>query len=198
MGVATLVGIGICAVSLIVLHLLPTGLSPLRHPVSQYGITHYWIGYRVQSVAMGVSAIGAALGIGQVAISGRHLAIALLWVFGVARLMISWFPMDAPGSIRTERGRRHGILAIVAFGAATASAIHLGGVLNSAGLWGGAATAIEAIGALMLAGLVAMSTIRRRPLLRTYFGAVERMFYVGAISYLVVIGFELVSGGLAR
>lgn len=33
---------------MIILHLLPTGLSPVRNAVSQYGITRYRQGYRIE------------------------------------------------------------------------------------------------------------------------------------------------------
>lgn len=56
-------GVSVGVVALVVLHLLPSGLSPLRDPVSQYGITRFKAGYRVQTLAYGLAGAGAAIGI---------------------------------------------------------------------------------------------------------------------------------------
>ena len=124
-----------CLVTLVVLHVLPTGLSPLTNPVSQYGITSYRLGYRVQTVAMGIAAIAAAIGISKLSVRGGSLVVVLLVIFGAARLAISWFPMDVPGAARTESGRRHGVLALAAFGGATLAALRLGTDISGSSVW---------------------------------------------------------------
>lgn len=48
--------------AMIILHLLPTGLSPVRNAVSQYGITRYRQGYRILTVALGVAGLAAVVG----------------------------------------------------------------------------------------------------------------------------------------
>lgn len=53
------VGTGIALVSLIIVHLLPTGLDPLKDPVSRYGIIPYWGWYW--------AAAGGARSLGSVA-----------------------------------------------------------------------------------------------------------------------------------
>ena len=115
-GSIAIAGTALCLVTLVVLHFLPTGLSPLTNPVSQYGITPYRLGYRIQTIAMGIAAVASAIGISELNISGGPLVVFLLVIFGAARLAISWFPMDVPGEARTETGRRHGLLALAAFG----------------------------------------------------------------------------------
>ena len=47
-GVISLVALAVVVGSLSALHLLPTGLSPVRNAVSQYGITGYRALYRSQ------------------------------------------------------------------------------------------------------------------------------------------------------
>ena len=102
-GSIALAGTTSCLLTLIVLHVLPTGLSPLTNPVSQYGITSYRLGYRVQTIAMGIAAIAAATGISKLGIRGGSLVAVLLAIFGAARLAISWFPMDVPGAAARVR-----------------------------------------------------------------------------------------------
>jgi hypothetical protein len=194
-GAVTIAGTAVCVVALVILHLLPTGLSPLANAVSQYGITPYRLGYRVQTIAMGIAAIAAAIGIAKLDISGRPLMVALFVIFGAARLAISWFPMDTPGTMRTETGRRHGVLALLAFGGATLAALRLGTDLGQAKIWLHARGPLIALGVVMVISLIAMDPVRRNPSTRHYFGAVERLFYLGAIGFLLVVGIELVKTG---
>jgi hypothetical protein len=197
-GAITLVGTGGCAVALAALHLLPTGMSPLSNAVSQYGITAYKTGYRIQTIAMGIAALAAAVGLSDAKLHGEELTVVLLVIFGAARLAISWSPMDDPNGPRTETGRRHGLLALAAFGAATIAALRLPSVLSAAHRWSGARGAITGIAIEMLVSLIAMGVVRlamgvvrRSPQAHRYFGLVERAFYVGAIAFLVVVGVEL-------
>jgi Protein of unknown function (DUF998) len=191
-GVITIVGTALSLAALVVLHLLPTGLSPLTNPVSQYGISPFRAGYRIQTIAMGVAALAVALGIGELAIGSGGVIVALFLVFGLARLAISWFPMDVPGSARTETGRRHGLLAIVAFGGAAIATLRLGTALSGDGIWSGARGALVGLGIVMIVCLLAMGTARNNPATRRYFGLIERLFYGGAIAVLLVVGAELI------
>ena len=181
-----------CLLTLIVLHVLPTGLSPLTNPVSQYGITSYRLGYRVQTISMGIAAIAAAIGIAELDIGGGRLVVLFLVIFGAARLAISWFPMDVPGAARTESGRRHGLLALAAFGGATLAALRLGTDLSGSKLWVHAREPIAGLGIAMLVCLISIGAARRSDALHQYFGVVERAFYAGTIGFLFVVAFELV------
>jgi hypothetical protein len=111
-GLTALLALAVTAASLGYLHLAPTGLSPVRNAVSQYGITSFRTGYRVATISFGAAGVALAAGIG-LAIGGRgETVVALLIVFAIARAAISWFPMDAPGADRTPTGQMHGMLAI--------------------------------------------------------------------------------------
>lgn len=191
-GSIAIAGTASCLLTLVVLHVLPTGLSPLTNPVSQYGITSYRLGYRVQTIAMGIAAIAAAIGISKLSIRGGPLVVVLLVIFGAARLAISWFPMDVPGAARTEPGRRHGVLALAAFGGATLAALRLGTDLSGSNLWVQARGPIAGLGIAMLVSLLSMGATRRSESMRHYFGLVERAFYAGTIGFLFVVAIELV------
>jgi hypothetical protein len=180
--VAVVVGVG----ALVVLHLLPTGLSPVRNAVSQYGITAYRLGYRVQTLAYAVA--GAAVAVALSATSHPATSVvALCAVFAAARAALSWFPMDTPGATPTVTGRRHGLLAILAFCAITAAAVRLGRQGSGSVLSGAATAASAVVGALMIASLLGMVVSRRTTPPGRYFGAVERAFYVLVTVWLVVV-----------
>ncbi|WP_022901418.1 DUF998 domain-containing protein [Humibacter albus] len=177
-----LVGALVTLVSLVVLHVLPTGLSPLRDPVSQYGITRYRAGYRVAAVAAGVAGLGMAALLGQA--TGRwSVPVVLLLVFALARILIAFFPMDAPGTPPTARGRVHLGLAIIAFFAVTVAAFLDPGRSDVAGL--GPITLACAI--LMALGTVGI-VIARRSSGPSLFGLFERLIYAGFLAWFLVVG----------
>ncbi|MGH9171607.1 MAG: DUF998 domain-containing protein [Acidimicrobiales bacterium] len=174
------------------LHLLPTGLSPLRNAVSQYGISRYRSGYRVQTLSMGVAAIASAIGIAKLNLAGSSIAVILLLICGAARCAISWFPMDTPGTERTETGRRHGLLAIAAFAAVALAAIRLGTLLNRADVWRSTSAVVVGLGIEMLVTSIALGPVRRHETMRRYFGLVERAFYAGALAFFFIVSIELI------
>lgn len=183
--------------SLSYLNLAPTGLSPIRNAVSQYGITPFRSGYRVATIAFGLAGVALAVGLDDaIAARGRVTVVAALAVFALARGAISWFPMDAPGSDRTSTGQTHGLLAIVAFGGATIAAFKLGAVLSGELTWHFLAPVSTGLGWAMLASLLAMALCHSSPVLRARFGLIERAFYVLAIGWFAVFGAACVAHGL--
>ncbi|HWC35119.1 MAG TPA: DUF998 domain-containing protein [Mycobacteriales bacterium] len=183
-GAATIAAVGAGISALVVLHRLPTGLSPVRDAVSHYGITPYRLGYRIQTLAYAAAGATAAVGIGIAAPGKPTATVACCAVFAASRALISWFPMDQPGTPHTTTGRRHGLLALAAFAAAMLAAFHLGRQLDRAHVCHViAATSID-LGWLMVATLVGMVTVARVG----WFGLVERLFYLGMTAWLVVAG----------
>ncbi len=188
-GGTTLFGVFVAVMALTYLHLAPTGLSPVREAVSRYGITTYWPGYRVQTMAYGLAGAASAWGVAlHVQSPGARWVVIELAVFSCARLAISWFPMDAPGSGTTRHGVIHAVLAVVTFVAVTDAAIRLGRVLHVNPSWSTAATASTSLGWFMIATLLAMLTMRRATGSRRVFGLVERLLYVGFTGLLILIG----------
>lgn len=189
--VATAVSVG----ALITLHVLPTGLSPMRNAVSQYGITRYRLGYRIQTIALAVAGAAAAVGLAEAAPGRARALIALLIVFALARLAISWFPMDEPGGARSNHGTMHGLIAIVTFAAIALAAGRLSTVAKHVPGWGTLSTVSGAFAWLMVASLVAMMVMTRGARATnstpTYFGAVERIFYLAIVAWLVLVAVGL-------
>jgi Protein of unknown function (DUF998) len=185
-GVIALLALTMTVASLVWLHLQPTGLSPVRNPVSEYGITSFCAGYRAATLAFAAAGLALAAGI-SLAVRGRGVAVVvLLVVFAIARAAISWFPMDVPGGKRTGTGGIHFLLALVAFGAVTAAALVLGAVLSSQGRWHALAPASTGLGYALVACLAAFGQAQMWPALRKLSGAIERCFYLFAIIWCVV------------
>ncbi len=177
-------GVSIGVAALVVLHLLPTGLSPLRNPVSQYGITRFKAGYRVQTLAYGLAGAGAAIGIAALP-RLSSLVVLLCCVFAASRAAISWFPMDAPGAERSDTGRHHGQLAMCAFVAVALAAVNLPRMVGHDHIRGEFGATSAVLAAAMLVCLVVMALGRRAG--ATKFGLAERMFYLGVTAWLVMV-----------
>jgi Protein of unknown function (DUF998) len=193
-GIIALLALAVTVASLVWLHLQPTGLSPLRNPVSEYGITSFRAGYRAATIAWAVAGVALAVGISQ-AIGGRGLAtVTLLVVFAIARTAISWFPMDAPGAGHTRTGRLHILLAFVAFLALLAAAFVLEAAVSGQGRWHQLAPVSAGLGYAMSASLVMFGWGQSVPALRALPGAFERGFYLFAISWCAVFAVACAAG----
>jgi hypothetical protein len=185
-GVLALLALATVVMALGYLHLEPTGLSPVRDAVSQYGITTFRAGYRVATLAFAVAAVALAVGVDGVASKGEREVVVLLFLFALARGAISWFPMDAPGAARTSTGQVHGLLALVAFASAATAALRFGTVLSHGARWRSLAPVSSGLGWAMVACLLGILLARSFPSLRARFGAIERGFYVSAIAWFAV------------
>lgn len=177
--------------ALVALQLLPTGLSPMRNAVSQYGISRYRTGYRVQAIAFALAGAGAALGLSDLPQPSRA-AVFLFVVFALARAAISWFRMDQPGTEPTATGRRHGLLALAAFGSATIAAGALARSLGRSRLHPTVASVTSGLGIAMGLSLLAMALDRRAG--GRHFGLIERVFYLAMTPLLATVA-VLVAGG---
>jgi hypothetical protein len=182
------VGLAVGLTALVVLHILPTGLSPLRNAVSQYGISPYRNGYRVQTLAYALAGLGAALGLAKLP-GPVAFVVVLCVVFAAARAAIRWFPMDAPGAERTTTGSWHGALAIVAFGAVAIAAEILARLLRQDAIHPALASASDVLSVLMLATFVAMAVSRH--LGAQFYGLAERGFYVSMTAWLALVAILL-------
>ena len=193
-GIIALVALAATVTSLGWLHLQPAKLSPIRDPVSQYGITGYRAGYRAATVAFGAAGLAPAVGISE-ALGARGLAaVILLVVFAITRAVISWFPMDAPGIKWTRTGWTHFVLAFICFASVLAAASVLGAVLSHPGTWHALAPISTALGYAMTACLALFGLAQTVPALRARFGAIERGFYLLAITWCAVFAVACAAG----
>ncbi|HEX2856888.1 MAG TPA: DUF998 domain-containing protein [Propionibacteriaceae bacterium] len=170
--------------SLVALHVLPTGLSPMADPVSQYALTRFRAGYAMSAFSAAVAGAAAALILGG--LPGGIPAAELLWVFAAARAVIPAFPMDDPAAEPTRRGRLHNLLATVAFAAVTAASFVAAGAMGPAD-GPGASTATLTAGTVMAIGAVGIVLCRRVVPIRRAFGLAERLIYLGFMAWFLVI-----------
>jgi Protein of unknown function (DUF998) len=180
--VASLVFTGACIACLVYLHLAPTGYSPLRNAVSEYGVGRYASWYRAQVACAGVAAalLAAALARGLSPLPRR--VVVLLFVFALARVAIGWFPTDLIGATsRTRTGAIHVALAVAAFASATAAGIALKRPEHGQPALGWA-MAVCAVGTMLAF---------RRPALRPFAGLIERGFYVAMLAWLILVAARL-------
>jgi Protein of unknown function (DUF998) len=162
--------------------------------VSQYGITSFRAGYRVATVAFGAAGLALAAGVSQ-ALGGRGWVVVILLVaFALARAAISWFPMDRPSAEWTRTGQMHFVLAFVAFASVTAAALVLGAVLSGQGRWHALAPVSTALGYAMVACLAMFGLAQTVPALRERSGAIERGFYLSAITWFAVFASACAAG----
>lgn len=196
-GAVSLAGVSTSIGALAYLHRAPTGLSPIRNAVSQYGISSYRWGYRLLTISMAVAGASLAIAL-HASVHGAGIAtvLALLGVFSLARLAISWFPMDAPGAQRTTTGAQHGLLAIATFLSVAIAAIRLCRVLERDPAWTMLASVSRGLGWAMAVCIGILMLSRIGSDLRRVFGAVERALYVAIIAWLVVVGVACATGQL--
>jgi hypothetical protein len=170
-----------CFGTLVWVHLRPTGYSPLRDAVSDYGVGPSLPFYRAQTAAMALAAIFVAGGLAKAIDPAPKRVIALLLVFAGARLAIPFFPTDLDRTQRTRNGVVHVLLAVVAFAAIAWAAATLPGRVH----WAGLGVLGDAV--LVTAVATGLSIRARFP----YFGLVERAFYVAALVWLLMVSLRL-------
>jgi hypothetical protein len=185
---AALIGLVCVALSgaiLVWLHFVPTGLNPIRYAVSDYGWTSYHVGYRTMVVLQGVGAILIAVGLGQ---QTDAKPLGWLYVYGVARLLVSGFMTDRdPEGLRTltRTGRIHILLAGTAFASIAVAASRLD--------WTSKPAVLGPLGWLVTATAIATGTaIVVAPIRRVALGLIERTHYASAITWLIVVAGSII------
>jgi hypothetical membrane protein len=155
-----------CIGCLVYLHLAPTGYSPVRNAVSEYGIGAYSAWYRAQVRCAAVAAVFLALAL-------RHPrgVVVLLLVLAAARFGISLFPVVH---------QSHVLFGLVAFVSASWAALAL--TQNEHGLPAlGWAMAVCAVG----------TSVALRSSLRPWLGLIERGFYAAMLTWFVLVSIRL-------
>ena len=180
MALAALVLVLAAALILVRLHTLPTGISPIRDAVSDYGATGFHLYYRAMVALLGAGAGFLAIALhnsGDVSRSGR----IWLWVFALSRIAIAGFMTVRPGRRVTLEARIHLLLATAAFTAIAFAAPTISGDLELA----------QPLATLVIVTAVATLVARAVTRLAGVFGAVERGLYAAFLSWLVVVAVSL-------
>ena len=168
--------VGGCVACLVYLHLAPTGYSPVRNAVSEYGVGRYARWYGLQASLAGIAAICLAVALGH-----PRRVVTLLAVLAAARIAIGWFPTDGAASeAPTWRGGVHLLLALVTFTAASWAGIALR-TGNHGEPWLGWLMAALAIGTML----------SLRTSLRPWLGLIERGYYAAMLAWLSLVPIRL-------
>lgn len=169
--------------SLVVLHVSPTGYSPVHDAVSNYGVGRYAWGYRTQVVTIGAAAGLEALAFARDATAGAA-GIVWLLVYAVSRVAIAWAPTDLPGAERTRTGRVHALLAVVAFTTIAVATSTIPNDLQGETLWASWADLLNTLGTLVVMTAIATAAAALLAPLRSVFGVVERSLYAASLVWL--------------
>lgn len=190
--VLALAGVLATTAALVALHLLPTRLSPLRDPVSAYGISRYAGLYRAQTLGTALAALALAIALPAAGVDSAIPAVAALAVLAAARGLISWVPMDAEGAPRSATGRAHNLLAFGAFAAASVGGFMVGiafGATDGLRALAPVATSLGWVMTIASALTIAAAEVRA---LRPIFGLAERLIYTGMLAWLTMSAIALI------
>jgi hypothetical protein len=131
MRLAALVAAVVAAVDLLVLgllHVVSPEVDPLSRPVSEYALGDFrWLA-TTETLAEGVAAIALAM-----ALRRERAAALLLVVFGLLKLAMPLFPVDALGMPATPTGLMHNVLGNLTFFLLPLAALLLFGALRRRG-----------------------------------------------------------------
>jgi hypothetical protein len=179
-------------------HVLPTGLDPVRHALSQYAS-----GARPRPAAVAGTAnivalalLTAALATGVDAPPLTPRGLAPLTLMALTRLGTRALPMDAPGTRPTGRGRAHVLLAMANFVVSVVALQALTGRLNPAPGWHAVAPVLTALAGLASPLLAVVAVCFLVPPLRRVFGLAERLFALDIHGWLLTVAAVMTAHGL--
>src|SRR3954454_7797967 len=177
-----------CAASIVRVHLLPTGYSPVSNAVSDYGVGAYSRYYRWQTAALAYAGLVLAAALARTVHPVPQLLVFLLMTFAAARLLIPSFPTDLDRSRPTATGRIHLLLAGAAFGSIAWCAVALPDRVDWQNLHG----TLVVIAWVMVAAAVACALAISVPFATRFFGLVERLFYAATILWFLLVSLHFV------
>ncbi|GAA1723675.1 DUF998 domain-containing protein [Brachybacterium phenoliresistens] len=178
------------------LHLVPGGVHPVRHAVSDYAASPQPRTRRLATAAswsmagawvvLGAAVLADSAGAGGVAPAG-------LWmlVLGAVLALMPLVPTDLPDAPTTLRGRVHLLMAIAWFTISYSEIGPMRRMLGGSALGG----AVSALGAIAAVGLAALIISRLVPALRTRtFGISERVFILAVTLAPLLLAIGLAAG----
>jgi hypothetical protein len=190
-GLIAAVSTAAAGILVIGLHVLPTGVDPVRDGVSGYALGRWARLYQAQAISCGVAAALIVLGCGALGI-GPLAGLAALGVYAAARFLIVGSPTDPPGTVAlSATGRTHALLAAAAFLSLAVAAPTLGLTLAAGPPWDRVSPILVAISVAAPVTAVATFAAGGVPALRRVFGLIERMLYASWLSWLLVVALGL-------
>lgn len=177
------IALAVCVLCLIVLHLVPSGLYPVRDPVSLYGTTRYHLLYRVQAITSGICALCLLIALAEQQNDLPVFGLLMLGCYGISRILIAAFMMDAYGK-HTRKGFIHIFLAAVAFTTIAIAVGFLTAPLVVLPFWSELRVFLLLAEYLTIISTILFFFISLISSLRRYTGLIERGIYLGALCWL--------------
>lgn len=173
----------LAALTLVIVHFLPTGVNPISEAVSDYGVGKYKNFYRLIVFWLGSSGLLLAITFAKALFPKPTMTILALLLFAAVRWVITIFPTDLPDAEETDVGKAHVTLAKLAFGSIAVAAAFLPSQIHEDPLW-------QKYNVLMwaLAGAIAataVATALARSFYMKLFGFAERLLYVSMFAWLI-------------
>lgn len=170
--------------SLVALHLLPSDVDPIADGTSAYALGRSRSLYAAQAVLSGLGALLLAAALIQwAAVPVAPVVSILLVAYGLARITIVRYPTDRRGERLTPTGRRHALLAAIAFLAVAAAA-----PLATTSLVEARPDVSEAVSGLAVVVTItclASFGAAVHPRTMAVYGLVQRAFYAAAFAWLI-------------
>jgi hypothetical protein len=190
-GTLILLFIGISTGCLVYLHLLPTGLHPLRNAVSEYGAGRFHFWYQAMCVNQAIAAFLTAAALATKVTPAPFATDAALIVLGLARLVISQAPVVVVHDKRTTTSGTHILMAALIFGSAVVASTSFGRAIAGQADWASVLSSLHIFEyAITLFALLTFLAVAIPRGLRCV-GLVERLLYVSIIGWFVTIGIHL-------
>jgi hypothetical protein len=184
------VGVLCCSLSLIALHILPTGFHPIHDPVSDYAVSRYGFLYHIQAFSSGISGVCLMLWFTNSRISLPFLGIVALLCYSFSRILIVFFPTDVKPP-RTFKGTIHVVLAVLSFAGIGLATVILTPSLKNL-------ITISKLGlVLQVAALLTCISAFVSPILfvirplKPFIGLLERFIYLGTLLWLGIVFMQL-------
>ena len=179
------------AVALVYVHTRPTGYDPVRDAVSDYGVGRYRVWYSAAAITLGVAGILLASSIAASVRPEPVFLVALLVVFGIARIAIVRFPVDLDRRPASRTGRIHFLLAGIAFVAIAFAAATLPRVVVGNPGWADVEGLLRTTGWLVVVTAVAAGLGLRVATLRPVFGLLERLLYASMLTWFMAVSLHI-------
>lgn len=169
---------------IIFLHFLPNKFNPIKNTVSDYtaGLSKK---YRLIKVAVPFFGAFSTLSLAVAIAAGIQMVsvnvILFLLISSIFRFQLIVFPTDITGKPTTKSGRLHLFFAMISFAGIAFAAANF--YTTGFDKFIGQIVIFAAI--ILLLGFL--------PIFKKAFGLLERIFLLSSISWLIIVGFELIS-----
>ena len=174
-----------------VLELLPTGLSSVADPTSQWALTPFFWGFRWFEVSLALAAFALAFSFLRALPRYRLSAVVVLVLFALGRSFVGWVDMDAPGAPATLTGEIHWGLGIISFISSIVAMFLTARSLRRNAQKSRLRQFSLVMGWITSAAIVLLLGASRSPELAGYFGLFERAFYIATIIWIGTVSVTL-------